>query len=121
MVVAFSQFGQIKAGKDLQRGHRVSNGSVQAGWQQTIHLIAVMLRGMLQPLFAMGHGLTPLVKGDQGVLRQVIEQGSGLTPGQPHEATHPLRRVPRQQLLHRFCIEQLLELIREIRAQSIRH
>ena len=49
---------------------------------------------MVKPLLAMGEAVAPLIDGDQGVGRQIIQQGGRLLPGQAHQPPHALRGAP---------------------------
>ena len=50
----------------------------------------VVLNGVIQPKLTMGKTLPPFIDHNGGDIGEIIQEGSGLIPGQSHQATHPL-------------------------------
>ena len=113
MVVRFEQLGQVKTAKGLELIEGRLGIPVQGDGQLGVLAgqVGAVVLGMVEPLLAMGKAMAPFIHRNQGVGGEVIEQGSGLAPGQPHQAPHPLRGTAFEQLIGGFGPQQILETI----------
>ena len=100
MVVLFEQFRKIKPIKHVRQAIRSTNVAMKNSRPEQITILLrktsldrhflVVLNGVIQPKLTMGKTLTSFINHNGGDIGEIIQKGSGLIPGQSHQATHPL-------------------------------
>ena len=129
MGVLLQQFRQIEAFEALRRAESLVDIPVQQTRPETVpipivqapfrgHLV-VMFTGMVEPLLPVGETVTAFVDDDEAVHAEVVEQRCRFLPGEPHQASHPLRCAPIQQQINLLLLQQTIQTLGHPFAQSV--